>query len=325
VIGRRHIADTGRTSHLHEVDVMPKSIRRRSQTGVRGVSRSEVNPSVRNSDDIKGAHSAKTINGVPSHVEECYATEQEMSFALSRCLDFVTGYLSRLCKLDADYDPIGMPTEGEAMFVNPPGPLPSIDPNSETVTRALRHINPAEGLIAACRKEIAYTISLLILLDKIFEGTPAAGQRNKELDKAIAALAKAKSAIRAMSPDSRPLSYILRQPFWNAVFKLLEQLTQALKLNLNKERNLVGDGKPIPNFTKINAACSAFDLLSQFANKRPTKTIGGTFYELASVLYEAVTNKPGVDLSRFCRREIDQRRMFPQPDELPFLRLSVEN
>src|SRR5258708_1772455 len=46
------------------------------------------------------------------------------------------------------------------------------------------------------------------------EGVPPPGQLHKELDKAIVTLSKAKNAISAMSADSRPLSFMVLQPFW---------------------------------------------------------------------------------------------------------------
>jgi hypothetical protein len=49
----------------------------------------------------------------------------------------------------------------------------------------------------------------------------------------------------------------------------------------------------------------AAKLLTTFSASPPTKTPGGPFYELASVLYEGVTGKEGVHLEQYCRDVLD--------------------
>ena len=46
---------------------------------------------------------------------------------------------------------------------------------------------------------------------------------------------------------------------------------------------------------------TAYDLLIEFSSKAPTRTVGGPFYELASLLYESATGIVGADLSRACK------------------------
>jgi hypothetical protein len=71
----------------------------------------------------------------------------------------------------------------------------------------------------------------------------------------------------------------------------------------------------VPNYRKQAAATWALLLLAHFG-QRPTLTADRPFYTLASVLYEAATGKPDIDISRQCRavhkqlphRTVGQRR-----------------
>jgi hypothetical protein len=65
-----------------------------------------------------------------------------------------------------------------------------------------------------------------------------------------------------------------------------------------------------PNYRKQAAAWTAHLLMRQFGQKRPTLTVGGPFFHLASVLYEAATGEPDVDLSRQCRSAFKAWRKF---------------
>ena len=219
---------------------------------------SRMNVRVRQSEKNSNLESINAIEAETSHldpVEEYYDWQEKVSIALVVSLDRVTELLAVLYQFDADYQPLE-PREGEkGVLVDPPGPMPSIDQNSEVVTRALQLINPPEARSVVCRKEIASVISVLILLDRYFAGVPTAGQSRKELNNAIEALINANNAIRAMTRISQPLSYIVRQPFWNAVSKLLDQITAAMKLH--KERIIVGHGHQSPNFAKSESRLQA--------------------------------------------------------------------
>ncbi len=52
---------------------------------------------------------------------------------------------------------------------------------------------------------------------------------------------------------------------------------------------------------KQNAAYYAYRLMIDCSSKKPTNTVTGVFFQLASLLYEAVTNRPYVELTRQCR------------------------
>ena len=110
---------------------MPKGIRTQSHTSV---------------DDTQDAHTVEAINGVEEtsrtgyRAEDWYRDRVKVSLALAKSLDRVTELLALLRKFETDYKPLGIPKSGEVAFVVPPGPVPSIDPNSEVVTRALRLI-----------------------------------------------------------------------------------------------------------------------------------------------------------------------------------------
>jgi len=68
------------------------------------------------------------------------------------------------------------------------------------------------------------------------------------------------------------------------------------------DRIVVKKGSRGTDFTKLNAASSAHQLLTKFGQKPPTLTTDGPYYRLASSLYESATGKPCMDLSRQCRK-----------------------
>ncbi len=62
----------------------------------------------------------------------------------------------------------------------------------------------------------------------------------------------------------------------------------------------VPPGKPPKSETKMSAAAFSFDLLTSFQRK-PTLTIDAAYFNVASLLYEAVTGKASVSLEHACR------------------------
>jgi hypothetical protein len=69
----------------------------------------------------------------------------------------------------------------------------------------------------------------------------------------------------------------------------------------------VKGGMPFNKF-KLVTAFFAQTLMEVYGPKPPTLTIGGPYYELASVLYGAATGEHGADLSRQCK---ETSRRFP--------------
>ena len=52
---------------------------------------------------------------------------------------------------------------------------------------------------------------------------------------------------------------------------------------------------------KALSARLAAELLRTYSASRPTKTVDGAYFHIASLVYEGVTGKSGVDLSQYCR------------------------
>jgi hypothetical protein len=61
------------------------------------------------------------------------------------------------------------------------------------------------------------------------------------------------------------------------------------------------------NVSKLRAASFAKSLIEVYGSKPPTLTIGGPYYELASVLHGAATGEHEADLSRQCKRALKGR------------------
>ena len=68
-----------------------------------------------------------------------------------------------------------------------------------------------------------------------------------------------------------------------------------------------------PDLLKRNYAMVAHWLLHRFSAHRPTLSIDGPFYRLASALYEAVTRKTGISLERQCKTAFHRRERCPLP------------
>ena len=66
----------------------------------------------------------------------------------------------------------------------------------------------------------------------------------------------------------------------------------------------VPKGTHYPDEAKLQAALNAREVISKWFKERPTKTVNGTFYKLASVIYEGGTGKAEADLQRFCIRAV---------------------
>jgi hypothetical protein len=66
------------------------------------------------------------------------------------------------------------------------------------------------------------------------------------------------------------------------------------------DRMHIKGGKRLNAF-KLMTAVHAALLIEIFGAKSPTLTVGGPYYELASILYGAATGEPSADLSRHCK------------------------
>jgi hypothetical protein len=163
--------------------------------------------------------------------------------------------------------------------------------------------------VRSCIVDIRYANFCPILPDAQIKG---------ELAKLAAALKKLNSVIDNLSPCTflGRLNYDTAFRRWSKILTMPPQTLQQpigiswveLKNDLDTKISFIEKvqwptrrGSPRVDYAKIVAAASDFLLLSKFGMKRPTLTIGGPFYELASVLYEGATYIPEANLERYCR------------------------
>ena len=84
-----------------------------------------------------------------------------------------------------------------------------------------------------------------------------------------------------------------------AFLEELDQLIDAAKFH--HDALVVRPGSRQWDMVKAMAAKYADELLRSFGDKPPTKTEGGAFYMLASLLYRGATGATGVNLQQYCR------------------------
>jgi hypothetical protein len=113
---------------------------------------------------------------------------------------------------------------------------------------------------------------------------------------ALAALTDAVAQLNETRSGHFLLSLLL--PAFDAV-KFSKELETLVTIALKNGRQHKG-GMPF-NKLKLGAACCASLLIEDYGTKPPTLTIGGPYYELASVLYGAATGEREADLSRHCK------------------------
>jgi len=121
-------------------------------------------------------------------------------------------------------------------------------------------------------------------------------------------------ALTALS-EARCVHYLsVLLPAFNAA-KFSKELLRPIIAAKHAARGMrLKDGKPF-NKLKLDAACFANQLIEDFGTKPPTLTIGGPYYELASVLYGAATGEHEADLSRQCKAFLHIRRQRSTKDE----------
>jgi hypothetical protein len=89
--------------------------------------------------------------------------------------------------------------------------------------------------------------------------------------------------------------------------KVLEELKTLVVAAVDVANNIHLHGSMPVNMSKLTAATLAKSLIEIHGSKRPTLTIGGPYYELASVLHGAATGEHEADLSRQCKRALKGR------------------
>jgi hypothetical protein len=227
----------------------------------------------------------------------------------------------RLWYGERDREGLPLITTQDSVKHGPKGPLKGIDENSEIVARCLELIGPARDKKRACRADIVRSINWVEILHKSQKPSwYASSSEKRQLKKLADALDKASRTLKDIecwyilfrqfgkpSPElryARPVVVVDRQEYE----KFCDVLSSIKAQAKERANNLVvHKGGPLVDLVKLNAAGNALQLLLDFGASPPTQTIGGPFYELASLLYEGATDKEGRDLSRSCKTYIAMR------------------
>jgi hypothetical protein len=189
-------------------------------------------------------------------------------------------------------------------------PPSAFDKTSEILERALRLIGPVPKKEESCREAIAFQIAFMKSSHSVPRGRPSRAMK-MELDTLARAVRKAARLTDALSIQS--VAFIFGSLKGGPGFHVSDaragarsDICQTLKkfaalIEMKSASIYILKGAPRPDPIKMQAAGNAYQLLTRFGAGRPTLTVGGSFYELASVLYEAATGSADVDVERYCR------------------------
>ena len=189
----------------------------------------------------------------------------------------------------------------------------SVDPQAEIVGRAVELVAPTSSNDLTCRIEVAKWIRTLRAFHGSFphgKAWTSLGRRRQELTATSAALNR---VMKVLNNLSRELAFALfdvnAKSANNDFLNFLTSMARKAALGLRAVEALRAMGKekgaPPRDYTKLNAARAAYDLLKQFSSRKPTKTAGGDFYELATILYEGGTGTADASLELDCRRILE--------------------
>jgi hypothetical protein len=164
-----------------------------------------------------------------------------------------------------------------------------MQPDESPIDRALNVIKPPPDRWDACRQEIETFIAMLRDLDAVIKGLWSPAKVKQGFGRVAKAVEKAVYEARKM--PAFQLRYLEDYvPRWKEDAKYVKSLAESTK---------VPPGSRVWDDVKASCATLAEIYLLEYGHK-PTRTEGGAFYTLASILYEAVTGKEE-DLSQYCR------------------------
>jgi hypothetical protein len=146
-----------------------------------------------------------------------------------------------------------------------------------------------------CFSEIEICISLLLKIKHAHETLPSRGNMKKEFEDILRVLRSTRRSFKSISESSRMIISQLTPKYFSEVDQLIH-FFEGLRNSVP-----VPHGSREWDNTKAFAAKYAAELLLKFKKKLPKKTVGGTFYNLASLLYEGAGGKFNEDLQTYCR------------------------
>jgi hypothetical protein len=203
----------------------------------------------------------------------------------------------------SEHFPVG---QGWASFISQ-WPPPPFDKSSEIIERALRLISVSSDDEESCREHLASSIAMSKVCYSVEDLIKPGGAIKMELDTLAKSIKKTARLMEELSCESIAILFGEvaaglvsdgRKSF-GALYLLFEGLAQLVE---DKMAHVpVRKGAPKSDASKLRAAGCAYLSLTRFGGTPPTLTVGGPYYELASVLYEAITGKKSIDLQRQCK------------------------
>jgi hypothetical protein len=181
----------------------------------------------------------------------------------------------------------------------------------EIVEEIVVNVRPWSQAEAAVHKGVVNQLSWLLMV------------RNEMLrNKKSCRRTESNQAVRKLEPALRALINVMESvppDFFGSrqCSELLRHL-QILSANLERRKQL---RKFIPkkyDLMKMWCAISAYEIIERLSDRPPTGTVEGPLRTVASLLYEAATGKPEVDLKRACDAKLKQMREYDRYDLIKF-------
>ena len=122
----------------------------------------------------------------------------------------------------------------------------------------------------------------------------------KKIGDVVEALDDLKKSIDALPLVARTYQ---SNEYWETLREFIDGVRQTTSACLKEIGQPAGHRER--DLTKAVAVDFAFRLMQRIGRERPTKTVGGQFFELASILYEGGTGISGANLQRPCREYLD--------------------
>jgi len=187
--------------------------------------------------------------------------------------------------------------------------------------RALELVSPLDNVKVRCRQSIKDSMAMI---GAVHEKERPRAAINADIEKLYDALRKTKAALKKLfingselhlpmnSFDPKEIVQCMKsntayQSEWRVFYQFVIDRIALLENRSTASSDSVRwkGGK-----AKLLAALHSLLLLKRFGRKPPTQTVGGPFYELASLLYEGATGVQNANLERFCRKIFAQHLNF---------------
>jgi hypothetical protein len=180
-----------------------------------------------------------------------------------------------------------------------------LDPDSEIVGSAIKIIQPSLDEEAVCRMMVVYVMNLCRVQEK--EISPAFLAAREELNSIIERIEGAEKALAGLRRLYKRLAFPDRDDFDSIGTEEAERLTELRKhLQALADRYVSPPRSRPPNAAKLAAASYAYCVLVAYSDRPPTLATDGTYFRLASVIYEGATGKEA-NLEHHCRLNFHER------------------